>query len=37
MKVTKKVKVEDNKRKFGTPDFRNTKSSAWNSKRRFEL
>jgi len=37
MKVSKKETVQDNKRKIGLPDFRNTKSSAWNSKRRFGL
>jgi len=37
MKVSKKEIVQDNKKKFALPDFRNTKSSAWNSKRRFGM
>lgn len=37
MKVTKKVKNEENKTKGITIDFRNTKTSAWNSKRRFGI
>jgi len=37
MKVSKKEIAQDNKRKVGLTDFRNTKSSAWNSKRRFGM
>lgn len=35
MKIAKKVKNQNNKKKSITIDFRNTKSSAWNNKRRF--
>lgn len=37
MKVTKKVKNKENKSKGITIDFKTSKSSVWNSKRRFEL
>jgi len=37
MKETKKEAIQDNRRKVGMPDFRNTKSSTWNSKRRFGI
>ena len=37
MKIIKKVKNQDSKRKSATVDFRNTKSSAWNNKRRFSI
>jgi len=37
MKVTKKIKNEENKKRGVITDFRNTKSSAWNSKRRFGI
>ena len=35
MKTVKKITNQDNKKKSITLDFRNTKSSTWNSKRRF--
>jgi len=35
MKATKKRKNEEAKKRGVVLDFRNTKSTAWNSKRRF--
>jgi len=37
MKIVKKVKNQETKRKFINMDFRNTKSSTWNTKRRFGI
>ncbi len=37
MKVIKKVKAQDSKRKLPMIDFRNTKSLTWNNKRRFGI
>ena len=37
MKITKKVKNQDSKRKSPVVDFKNTKSLTWNSKRRFGI
>jgi hypothetical protein len=37
MKIIKKVKNQENKRRFSTVDFKNTKSIAWNNKRRFGI
>ena len=39
MKIIKKVKSQDqdNKRKLPMIDFKNTKSTAWNKKRRFGI
>ena len=37
MKIIKKVKDQDNKRKLPNVDFRNTKSITWNKKRRFGI
>jgi len=37
MKIIKISKNQEEKRKFTKIDFRNTKSSTWNTKRRFEL
>jgi hypothetical protein len=37
MKIIKKVKNQENKKRLLTVDFRNTKGSAWNNKRRFGL
>ena len=37
MKVNKKVKNQDSKRKLPMIDFRSTKSITWNSKRRFSI
>jgi hypothetical protein len=37
MKIQKRVKVEDNKKKLPLIDFRNAKSIAWNNKRRFGI
>ncbi len=37
MKIIKKVKNQDSKRKLPLIDFRNTKGLAWNSKRRFGI
>jgi hypothetical protein len=37
MKATKRRKNEETKKKGLVLDFRNTKSTTWNSKRRFGL
>ena len=37
MKVNKKVEKQQGKRKSNLVDFRNVKSVAWNSKRRFGI
>ena len=37
MKIIKKVKNQESKRRSTTVDFKNTKSLTWNSKRRFGL
>ena len=37
MKIIKKIKNQDSKRRMATIDFKNTKSVAWNSKRRFGI
>lgn len=37
MKVTKIVKNKEVKKRFTNVDLRNTKSSIWNTKRRFGL
>jgi len=37
MKVSKKIKNQDSKRRLNTVDFRNAKSVTWNSKRRFGI
>ncbi len=37
MKINKKLKEQDNKRKFVVLDFKNTKSITWNNKRRFGI
>lgn len=37
MKIIKKVKDQEVKKRFTNVDFRNTKSSAWNTKRRFGI
>jgi len=37
MKINKKLKAQESKRKFVVLDFKNTKSIAWNNKRRFGI
>ncbi len=37
MKVNKKVKNQDSKRKLPMIDFRSAKSITWNNKRRFGI
>jgi len=37
MKINKKVKIQDSKRKLPVIDFKNTKSITWNNKRRFGI
>ena len=37
MKIIKKIKNQDSKRRMATLDFKNTKSVAWNNKRRFGI
>jgi hypothetical protein len=37
MKIIKKVKNQDSKRRLATVDFKNTKSLTWNNKRRFGI
>ena len=37
MKIIKKVKSQENKRKSPAIDFKNTKSTTWNNKRRFGI
>ncbi len=37
MKVSKKIKNQDSKRRLNAVDFRNAKSVTWNSKRRFGI
>lgn len=37
MKVKKEIKTQGNNKKSISLDFRNTRSSAWNNKRRFGL
>lgn len=37
MKIIKKVKNQDSRLRLSTVDFRNAKSVAWNSKRRFGI
>jgi len=37
MKIIKKVKDQDQKRKSPMIDFKNTKSLTWNKKRRFGI
>ena len=37
MKIIKKVKIQDDKKKMTAVDFKNAKSITWNSKRRFGI
>ncbi len=37
MKIIKKVKNQESKKRLPAVDFRNIKSLAWNNKRRFGL
>jgi len=37
MKIIKKVRNQENRRKLNSVDFRNAKSIAWNNKRRFGI
>ncbi len=37
MKIIKKIKDQDGRRRLSTIDFRNAKSIAWNNKRRFGI
>ena len=37
MKIIKKVKNQDNKKRMTVIDFKNAKSITWNSKRRFGI
>jgi len=37
MKIIKKVKNQDSKRRSINVDFKNTKSLTWNNKRRFGI
>ena len=37
MKIIKKVKSEESKRRSASVDFKNAKSITWNSKRRFGI
>lgn len=37
MKIIKKLKNQESKKKMTTVDFKNTKSMTWNSKRRFGI
>lgn len=37
MKNNKRVDIQEGKRKPNLVDFRNTKSAAWNNRRRFGI
>jgi hypothetical protein len=37
MKIIKKVKERENKRRMSSIDLRNTKGATWNNKRRFSI
>lgn len=37
MKIIKKVKNQESKRRLNTVDFKNIRSVTWNNKRRFGI
>jgi hypothetical protein len=37
MKIIKKLKNQESKKRMTAVDFKNAKSITWNSKRRFEV